>query len=127
MRKLIAILAVAGLIFAFASCASAPPERYNTQRGAVIGAGAGALGGQLIGGNTEGTLIGAAVGTLLGSRAVVGTGAGPAHAVAAGCAAIGAGHRGHQKCDGKKNGDKAELKFCHGIIPPLPNSWRIDD
>jgi hypothetical protein len=44
-----------------------PPDRYNTQRGAAIGAGAGALIGQAIGGNTEGTLIGLAAGTILGS------------------------------------------------------------
>jgi uncharacterized protein YcfJ len=43
------------------------PNRYNTQRGAAIGAGVGALAGQLIGGNTKGTLIGAGVGTLLGA------------------------------------------------------------
>jgi len=35
-------------------------------KGAVIGAGAGALAGQVIGRNTEGTLIGLAVGGLLG-------------------------------------------------------------
>lgn len=49
----------------FASCAY-PPDRYNTQRGALIGAGAGALLGQAIGHNTEGTLIGLAAGTILG-------------------------------------------------------------
>jgi hypothetical protein len=50
----------------FVSCATIPPDRYNTQRGAAIGAGAGALIGQAIGGNTEGTLIGLAAGTILG-------------------------------------------------------------
>ena len=49
------------------SCAGVYPDRYNTQRGAAIGAGAGALFGQAIGRNTEGTLIGAGVGTLLGA------------------------------------------------------------
>jgi len=48
------------------SCAHYPPDRYNTQKGALIGAGAGALLGQAIGGNTEGTLIGLAAGTILG-------------------------------------------------------------
>lgn len=52
------------------SCAGAYADRYNTQKGAAIGAGVGALAGQLIGRNTKGTLIGAGVGTLLG--AVVG-------------------------------------------------------
>ena len=49
------------------SCAHYPSSRYNTQAGAVIGAGTGALIGQAIGGNTEGTLIGLAAGTILGA------------------------------------------------------------
>jgi len=40
---------------------------YNTQKGAVIGAGIGALAGQAIGHDTESTLIGTAAGTLLGA------------------------------------------------------------
>ena len=52
------------------SCAGRHSHHFNTQRGAAIGAGVGALSGQLIGRNTKGTLIGAGVGTLLG--AVVG-------------------------------------------------------
>jgi outer membrane lipoprotein SlyB len=55
-------------VFALSSgCAQIPPDRYNTQKGAAIGAGAGALIGQAIGGNTEGTLIGLAAGTILGA------------------------------------------------------------
>lgn len=55
-------------IFALSGgCVHVPPDRYNTQRGAVIGAGAGALIGQAIGRNTEGTLIGLAAGTILGA------------------------------------------------------------
>lgn len=45
------------------SCAS---EGYNTQKGAAIGAGLGAIAGQVIGHDTASTLIGAAVGTLVG-------------------------------------------------------------
>jgi outer membrane lipoprotein SlyB len=63
-HRLIIILVSVGFV---ASCASTPPDRYNTQKGAVIGAGVGALAGQAIGRNTEGTLIGAGVGTLLGA------------------------------------------------------------
>lgn len=48
------------------SCATMPPDRYNTQKGALVGAGTGALIGQLIGHNTAGTLIGLAAGTILG-------------------------------------------------------------
>jgi hypothetical protein len=48
------------------SCAHYPPDRYNTQKGALFGAGAGALLGQAIGGNTAGTLIGLTAGTIIG-------------------------------------------------------------
>ena len=54
LRNGLLILAV--LVFLI-SCASAHPGRYNTQRGAAIGAGLGALSGQLIGRNTKSTLI----------------------------------------------------------------------
>jgi hypothetical protein len=55
------------LLFLLVSCATVPPDGYNTQRGAVIGAGAGALIGQAIGRNTEGTLIGLAAGSIIGA------------------------------------------------------------
>lgn len=53
--------------FLIVSCAHYPPDRYNTQVGAAVGAGAGALIGQAIGGNTESTLIGLAAGSILGA------------------------------------------------------------
>ena len=59
-----AVVALAAILFLI-SCGN--PNRYNTQRGAAIGAGFGALAGQMIGKNTKGTLIGAGVGTLLGA------------------------------------------------------------
>jgi hypothetical protein len=55
------------LSFFLVSCATVPFDRYNTQKGAAIGAGAGALIGQAIGGNTESTLIGMAAGTIMGA------------------------------------------------------------
>ena len=55
------------LLVVMGSCASIPKDRYNTQKGALIGAGAGALMGQAIGRDTEGTLIGLAAGTVLGA------------------------------------------------------------
>ena len=68
MKKMgIIFTLLAGLMLV--SCATTSPDRYNTQRGAAIGAGVGALAGQAIGRNTGGTLIGAAVGTLLGAIA----------------------------------------------------------
>ncbi len=53
-------------VVTISSCA-VPPDRYNTQKGAAIGAGFGALTGQIIGRNTRSTLLGAAVGGMLGS------------------------------------------------------------
>jgi hypothetical protein len=67
MKKCQIVIVTLFLCVLLISCASAPPDRYNTQKGAAIGAGAGALIGQAIGGNTEGTLIGLAAGTILGA------------------------------------------------------------
>lgn len=60
------LLAFVTVLALMTSCATYPPDRYNTQKGALIGAGAGALLGQAIGHNTGGTLIGLAAGTILG-------------------------------------------------------------
>ena len=49
------------------SCAGRHSNHYNTQRGAIIGAGFGALAGQLVGRNTKSTVIGAGVGSLVGA------------------------------------------------------------
>lgn len=66
MKKSRTVLIIPLLLALLASCAHYPPDRYNTQKGALIGAGAGALLGQAIGRNTAGTLIGLAAGTILG-------------------------------------------------------------
>ena len=80
MRQLrngiVMVLALALLV----SCATAHPDRYNTQRGAAIGAGIGALSGALIGRNGKGALIGAGVGTMLG--AIVGNAVDQQHQIA---------------------------------------------
>ena len=65
MKNHIFILALI-LSFVLVSCAPYPPDRYNTQAGAVTGAGMGALVGQAIGGNTQSTLVGLAAGTIIG-------------------------------------------------------------
>ncbi|MGD9136211.1 MAG: glycine zipper domain-containing protein [Desulfobacterales bacterium] len=59
--------AIGALMLILLLIACGNPNRYNTQRGAAIGAGVGALAGQAIGRNTNSTLIGAGVGTLLGA------------------------------------------------------------
>jgi outer membrane lipoprotein SlyB len=69
MKKSISLLLVVGTLFAFISCATVPQDRYNTQKGAAIGAGLGTLMGQAIGGDTEATLLGAGIGTVVGAIA----------------------------------------------------------
>jgi uncharacterized protein YcfJ len=66
MKKnmLVILILITGLLTF--SCAS---NDYNTQKGAAIGAGLGAIAGQIIGNNTAGTLIGAAGGALAGAIA----------------------------------------------------------
>ncbi len=71
------ILLLCCLLGAVISCAPAAQDRYNTQRGAAVGAGMGAVMGQAIGRNTEATLLGAGIGTLLG--AIVGNAADQSH------------------------------------------------
>lgn len=78
-HKITSLLLIAVLGLA-ASCATVPNDRYNTQKGAAIGAGVGALMGQAIGRDTEATLLGAGIGTLLG--AIVGNAADQSHQAA---------------------------------------------
>lgn len=63
MKKTLSLFIVVGLYLT--GCAS--PGYYNTQKGAAIGGGLGAITGQAIGRDTEATLLGAGVGTLLGT------------------------------------------------------------
>ena len=67
MKKSILRLLLLSVMFLSVSCATIPEDRYNTQKGAVIGAGIGALLGQAIGRDTEGTLLGAGIGTVIGA------------------------------------------------------------
>jgi hypothetical protein len=69
MKKIPLLLLVVPGFFIMA-CAT--PDRYNTQKGAALGAGFGALAGQAIGQTTQSTLIGAGVGALLGT--IIGNG-----------------------------------------------------
>jgi hypothetical protein len=65
MKTRLTAVVLFSTLFVYA-CAT---ENYNTQKGAAIGALGGALAGQAIGRNTEGTLIGAAAGALVGAVA----------------------------------------------------------
>ena len=67
MQKGIRMLMAALILLPLVSCTSMSSQRYNTQKGAAIGAGLGALTGQAIGHDTGSTLIGAGVGTLMGA------------------------------------------------------------
>ena len=69
MKNKITLLLVISFIFTLISCATVPEDRYNTQKGAVIGGGLGALLGQAIGGDSEATLLGAGIGTVVGALA----------------------------------------------------------
>lgn len=63
----IAIIAL--LCLSIVSCAGTTNQEVKTQQGALIGAGVGAILGQVIGRNTTGTLIGAGVGAAIGGVA----------------------------------------------------------
>jgi hypothetical protein len=58
MKRIIAGLLPLLLLLLITACATVPEDRYNTQKGAAIGAGIGALLGQAIGRDAEGTLLG---------------------------------------------------------------------
>ena len=73
MKKTTYLLLILLTLAFLVSCAGRHSHYYNTQRGAAIGAGVGALSGHIIGRDAKATLIGAGVGTLLG--AVVGNAA----------------------------------------------------
>ena len=69
MKRIIAGLLPLLLLLLITACATVPEDRYNTQKGAAIGAGIGALLGQAIGRDAEGTLLGAGIGTVVGAIA----------------------------------------------------------
>ncbi len=69
MKKSKLCILLLSVMFLSGACASMSQDRYNTQKGAAIGAGIGALLGQAIGRDTEGTLLGAGIGTVIGAIA----------------------------------------------------------
>ena len=69
MKKYLLSILLISVMSISVSCTTIPEDRYNTQKGAAIGAGIGALLGQAIGRDTEGTLLGAGIGTVVGAIA----------------------------------------------------------
>ena len=69
MKNRISIMFFICAIFTLVSCATVPDDRYNTQKGAALGGGLGALLGQAIGRDSEATLLGAGIGTVVGALA----------------------------------------------------------
>ncbi|MBF0229477.1 MAG: OmpA family protein [Desulfamplus sp.] len=67
-KKIIFVVS-AFICLSLISCATTTNQGAKTQQGALVGAGVGAILGQVIGGNTEGTLIGAGIGAALGGLA----------------------------------------------------------
>jgi osmotically inducible lipoprotein OsmB len=63
-RQLVKFLATSALVFSLAACGHQPGERALS--GAAIGAGAGAVGGALMGSPGTGALIGGAAGAAAG-------------------------------------------------------------
>jgi outer membrane lipoprotein SlyB len=64
MKRLVAVLVVISVAFIGFACTD---SRYGMQKGALVGAGLGAIAGQVIGRSTAGTLIGLAGGALAGA------------------------------------------------------------
>jgi len=66
MKMKILMMTVLALVVVTAACVTVPGDRYNTQKGALLGAGAGALVGGLAGHDLSSALLGAGIGTLVG-------------------------------------------------------------
>ena len=69
MKKTIAIIASLALAISLFSCAGPTQKEKGAKTGGLIGAGGGAILGQVIGGDTESTLLGAAIETDVGDIA----------------------------------------------------------
>lgn len=69
MKKTISIIASLVLAISLFSCAGPTQQERGAKTGALIGAAEGAIPGQVIGGHTESTLLGASIGTPVGGIA----------------------------------------------------------
>jgi len=66
MKRIITVIASLALAIGLFSCAGPTHQERGTKTGALIGAAGGAILGQIIGGNTEATLLGAGIGAAVG-------------------------------------------------------------
>ena len=80
MKQIFHLVILSSALVLLVACAGRHSHHYNTQRGAAIGAGVGALSGHILGRDGKATLIGAGIGTLLG--AVVGNAVDQQHQIA---------------------------------------------
>lgn len=69
MKKHLIITIITGAALMMSSCAGTTNTERKTKEGVLVGAGVGAVLGQVIGGSTEGTLVGAGIGAALGGVA----------------------------------------------------------
>jgi outer membrane protein OmpA-like peptidoglycan-associated protein len=66
MRRVISMILCLALPLCFVSCAGPTHQQRGAKTGVLIGAAGGAILGQVIGGNTEATLLGAGIGAAVG-------------------------------------------------------------
>ncbi|OEU65156.1 MAG: hypothetical protein BBJ57_01870 [Desulfobacterales bacterium PC51MH44] len=66
MKRMTSIIVSLALVLCFFSCAGPTHQERKAKTGALIGAAGGAILGQVIGGNTESTLLGAGIGAAVG-------------------------------------------------------------
>ena len=69
MKKHLIITIITGAALMMSSCAGTTNTERKTKEGVLVGAGLGAVLGQVIGGSTEGTLVGAGLGAAIGGVA----------------------------------------------------------
>ena len=69
MKKTMTLIISALLIISLAGCAGMTHTESKTKTGVLVGSAGGAILGQVIGGNTESTILGAGIGAVLGGLA----------------------------------------------------------
>ena len=124
MKQVIKVLIVLAVVMTLAACATTPGEDgYHTQMGASLGAGIGAIGGQLVGGSHGATLIGAALGSLFG--AIVGSEVDEQHQAIEEPAVLGRGRHDRTVDDGYTGSSSHRTDPRKGAEPTWEEEPRI--